>query len=221
MVSEPPAEGDDGVDVRNDALARLLGDPLVWDEPPAGLEDQVVAAIAAEAAGQQGSSPATAPAPGGAVVTSRRPWARPFLAGVGAAAAIVLLVAGVALFAGGEGEDDRGGTEVALAGTELAPEASADALVADTPLGTVLHLDVRDLPPAPEGAFYEVWMRQEGDDGDAVSAGTFHMRGGDGEVELWSGVPPERYPVVTVTLQQEGEGPESSGQVVLRGTVEP
>ena len=37
---------------------------------------------------------------------------------------------------------------------------------------------------------------------------------------LWSGVDLERYPTLTVTLQQEGAGAESSGQVVLSGTVD-
>ena len=50
-----------------------------------------------------------------------------------------------------------------------------------------------------------------------VSAGTFHMRGGDGSIELWSGVSPDDYPLVTVTIQQEADGAESSGRVVLRG----
>jgi hypothetical protein len=208
----------DGDDERALApLDALLSDPLVWEEPPAELEDVVLAAVAAEVA-EVGPRPSAGargvPAWGG------RSWVRPFLAGAAAAAvAAVLLVVVVGAFDGGEADRD-GGTEVALIGTDLAPEASADALVADTPLGTVLHLDVTGLEGAPEGSYYEVWLRQEGDDGDAVSAGTFHLRGGDGEIELWAGVTPEQYPVVTVTLQEEGGGAESSGQVVLRGRVD-
>jgi hypothetical protein len=41
-----------------DALSRLLGDATVWDEPPAALEDAVLAAIAAEAATAGPSGPA-------------------------------------------------------------------------------------------------------------------------------------------------------------------
>jgi hypothetical protein len=63
---------------------------------------------------------------------------------------------------------------------------------------------------------YEAWLRKDADVG--VSAGTFHLRGGDGELELWAGVSIEDYPLVTVTLQDEAD-PVSSGQVVLRALV--
>jgi hypothetical protein len=59
------------------------------------------------------------------------------------------------------------------------------------------------------------------DDGDLVSIGTFHLRGGAAMVTLWSGVPLEDYPTLTVTLQREGAGTDSSGEVVLRGSLVP
>ena len=200
----------------------LLQDPRVWEEPPPELEDLVVAAIVAEAAARPEQDDEGAadrrPATGAAVARGEgRRWVRPFLAGVGAAAAAAVLVLLVV-----QGPDDggpSGGTEVALAGTELAPDASADAVVTDTPQGTVVDLDVQGLQPAPPGTYYEAWLRQEGPEGELVSAGTFHLRGGDGRVSLWAGVAPEDYPLLTVTLQPEGGGPASSGDVVLRGRV--
>jgi hypothetical protein len=45
------------------------------------------------------------------------------------------------------------------------------------------------------------------------------MRGGDDDVELWSGVPLDRYPTLTVTLQEEGGSQQSSGRAVLSGDV--
>lgn len=59
-------------------------------------------------------------------------------------------------------------------------------------------------------------MRIDADTG--VSAGTFHMRGGDDEVELWTGVTADEYPLLTVTIQEVGQA-ESSGRVVLKGTI--
>jgi hypothetical protein len=56
--------------------------------------------------------------------------------------------------------------------------------------------------------------------GDLVGIGSFHMRGGDATVTLWSGVPLVKYPTVSVTIQTEGAGEASSGEVVLRGTLE-
>lgn len=208
------------------ALEGLLGNDAVWVEPPADLEDAVVAAIAAEAAATGISPPATASVP--APVTARPgesmgatdnvvAFRRRALPVLGAAAAIVLLVFGVTVTVGGGGDGPEGRI-VELAATDLAPGASAEADVVDTPSGVKILLDVSGLPPAPEGGFYQAWVRNA--DG-GVSAGTFHLRGGDSEIELWSGVPIDDYPLITITIQMEGEGPESSGQVVLRGEISP
>jgi hypothetical protein len=134
---------------------------------------------------------------------------------VAAAAAIVILagLAGILVRSGG----DDGGQEFAVAGTELAPEASAVATVEETGSGVSIELDVSGLPPAEPGTYYQAWVK--GPDG-LVTVGTFHMRGGDDKVDLWSGVPLDRYPTLTVTLQQEEAGQESSGRVVLTGDVE-
>ncbi len=138
----------------------------------------------------------------------RRLW--PALAAV--AAALVLL-GGFALFAGSD--DGVDGVELALAGTDLAPDASAQVVVTDTPQGTRIDLDLTGLPPAPAGSYHEAWLRQSPEIG--VSAGTSHLQGGDGSVELWAGVTLDDSPLVTVTLQEEGAGAESSGRVVLTG----
>lgn len=144
---------------------------------------------------------------------ARRRWVGPLL---GAAAALVL-VAAVGLASLTLRGDDDPDLEVALVGTDLAPDATAVAEVTGTPMGTRLVLDVTGLPPAPDGQYYEAWLRQSPEIG--VSAGTFHLRGGDGAIELWSGVTVDRYPLITVTIQDEDAGAMSSGRVVLKGTV--
>ncbi len=201
------------------ALTDLLGNDAVWAEPPAGLEDAVVAAIAAEAAasGRSTSTAEPAPAPAPPVGDNVVPFRRRLLPVVGAAAAVLIAVFGLATVLSSD-DDGPEGRIVELAATDLAPGASAEADVVDTPSGVKILLDVSGLPPAPEGGFYQAWVRNaEG----GVSAGTFHLRGGDSEIELWSGVPIDDYPLITVTIQMEGEGPESSGQVVLRGEIRP
>jgi hypothetical protein len=110
--------------------------------------------------------------------------------------------------------DDGSGFDVA--GTELAPEASAVATVEELGSGVAIELDVSGLPPAEPGTYYQAWVK--GAEG-LVTVGTFHMRDGDDSVELWSGVPVDRYPTLTVTLQEEGGGQESSGRVVLSGEI--
>ena len=242
----------DGVDDPDAFVAALLSDPDVWSAPPAGLEDSLVAAIAAEAgrapitgvpttpdaisfepASSEPASPqplpapsptsepmpptaeVPPPAPGGDVVDlsarRRRRWGVGALA---AAAAAVVVIGGAVVVSNRDDDTRTFDTAIALGGTDLAPEAEGVAEVTTTPLGLRIILDVRDLPPAEPGTFYQAWVRNET---GGVSAGTFHLRGGGGEIELWSGVPIEDYPIITVTLQTEGEGPASSGMVVLRG----
>ncbi len=101
-----------------------------------------------------------------------------------------------------------------LIGTDLAPRAYADVRIVETPAGLVLRLEVYGLDPAPPGTYYQGWV-MAGE--DAVGVGTFHMRGGDGAVSLWSGVDPDTYRVLVVTLQSENAGPQPSSDVVLRG----
>lgn len=188
---------------RGDTLAPLLGNVTVWSDPDATLEDGIIAAVVAE----QPPMPASRPIPWPGAI---RRWLGPVAVGV--AAAIVVLIAASVV----DGDADRGTTGVAvvLAGTELAPASSAVATVADTPLGTRIDLDVSGLAPAGQDEYYEAWMWN--DDGDAVSAGSFHLRGGDGSIELWAGVGLADYPRITVTRQRESDGVEPSGEVVLR-----
>ena len=69
-----------------------------------------------------------------------------------------------------------------------------------------------------EGSHYEGWLRA--DDGEMVSVGTFHMRGGDGSVVLWSGMRVAEYSTLIVTKQVERSADDSHDQVVLEGEIE-
>jgi len=227
------------------ALASLLSSPDMWGPADPALEDSIVAAIANEAAAVETPEvpdfesdvtaptlaavrdPAPTPAPGvdpapratvdaaheddglaAVIPISRfRRTAVTFLAGAAAAAALIF---GIGSFVG----NDEEGVFLALEATDLAPEATAEVELVETPIGTLIRLDVADLPPSPPGSYYEAWLRIDGETG--VSAGTFHLRGGDGEIVLWAGVSPETYPLFTITIQDEAQ-PESSGVVVLRG----
>lgn len=212
-------------------LRGLLGDPAVWAEPAPGGADALVAAIRAESGG---AAPGPAPSPvaedddapvvvpaATAIDTARtrRAGPRPTRRWIatGAAAAVLAVVAGM-IGAGlaDDGGDQPEGTEFAISGTDLAPRASAVATVNMLGAGIGIRLDVQGLPPAAPGTYYEAWV--SGPDGK-VSAGTFHMRGGDDGVYLWSGVDPDRYPTLSVTLEDEDGDPASSGRVVLDGPV--
>jgi len=192
-----------------DALGPSLRDRAVWSEPPASLGDSIVAAIAAERVTSP-APPATADLD---VQRGRRRPAR-WLGAVAAAALVLAIGAGVVLTREG---DEQPGEQLAITGTDLAPDASATAVVDDTGAGVAIRLDLRGLEPAPEGQYYQGWLRNA--EGELVSIGTFHMRDGDATITLWAGVEVKDYPTLTVTLQTEDEGTGSSGQVVLRGSL--
>jgi Anti-sigma-K factor rskA, C-terminal len=185
----------------------LLADDAVWAEPrPTGVDD-LLAGIEAESGGSVAAAARTARPQAPARARSR-------LMLVAAAAGIVVLAGVVGILVRAADDDAR--QNFAVAATELAPGASAVATVEEAGSGVAIELDVRGLPPAEPGTYYQAWVK--GPDG-LVTVGTFHMRGGDDNVELWSGVPLDRYPTLTVTLQEEGAGQQSSGRVVLSGDV--
>jgi hypothetical protein len=186
----------------------LLADESVWAEPASDGVEDLLAAIEAESAGR--AAPGVRPS---AASARRRAVRRRALIALSAAAALVIVVGAVGIVAR---SGDDGGREFDVAGTELAPEASAVATVDERGSGVAIELDVRGLPPAEPGTYYQGWVK--GAEG-LVTVGTFHMRAGDDTVDLWSGVPLDRYPTLTVTLQDEGGGQESSGRVVLSGQV--
>jgi len=177
-------------------LRDLLADPDGWAEPPAGLLGQITATIDRERAMPTVGN-------GRRRQIKRRRTVRAGAVALLAAAAVVI---GIAVTRG------PATTDVVLAGTRLAPAASATAKLHATPSGLAIELDVSGLPPSAPGYFYQAWMK--GPRG-LVTIGTFHMRGGPGTVELWSAVSLADYPAITVTREPEDGNPASSGQVVL------
>lgn len=185
---------------RLDLIRGVLAEEATWAEPPPEVADGVLAALGRE------SVPALS-----AVPERGSRW--PLIAAVvGGAAALVALVLSTVAVLGQEQE-----TIVAMAGTELEESAQGEAAVRPADAGWWIRLDVTGLPPAPDGSYYEGWVWS--DDGAGVSIGTFHLRGAEAAVVLWSGVPLADYPSIWVTLENEAEGPEASDQVVMTGRI--
>jgi hypothetical protein len=179
------------------AFGELLRSQAVWEELPAGLEDSIVAAIGTEV---ELSTPAS---------TRRRPRWLTVVAAIVVAFGLGALVTQL-----GDGDPDKPAvTEFALSPTDLAGSATGTIELAELRNGLRIILAVDSLPPAPEGQFYEAWMRKA-DSG--VSAGTFHMRGETGAIELWAGVLNDAYPIFSITLEDEDGDPSSSGRVVMK-----
>ncbi len=185
------------------ALAALLSRAEPWDEPPRDLEDAVVAAIADEAATAR---PLTVPSR--ADTRARAVWSRSRM--LGAAAAIAVVVAGLVLMTRGSTD----GVTFALEGTDAEPGATASVVVSATPAGLKILLDCDGLPGAPDGYMYEAWV---GDGTIGVSAGTFHLRGGDGPIELWAGVTGNEFHRLWITLEPIDDDASSSSDARMRG----
>lgn len=183
---------------RLDRIRSLLGRAETWAEPPAGLLEDILEATDREPA-------RVMPAP------RRRPR---YLPGLSIAAVLAIVLVGLILFLD-QGPAEQDDMVVALAGTELAPGARGEARIDETPAGWYIRLQVDGLPPAPEGSYYEGWLWREG---EGVSIGTFHLRSSE-PIALWSGVSPDEYPVVRITLQDVGGGPAASDRVMMAGTI--
>ena len=192
-----------------DRLLATLRQQELWVDPPADLEDRTLAALRAEV--ETSARTVDELSVARERRSRRRRWAPVLVAA--AAAVAVGAVATVAVTENNEPE----AAVVALAGTELEPDATGRASITPVDSGFEIELDINGLPPASAGTYYQGWLRNE--EGDAVTIGTFHGREGTDDIILWSGVDIAEYPMVTVTVQEEGAGAESSGQVVLRGEI--
>ena len=155
-----------------------LADPVI---PPAGLRDRIAAAALTDAPARPTPIAPLAPPPPAPVVARAvepsslvRPepafWQRAAVWAT-AAAALLLISLGL-LYWNLQLRSEIGATPpvetLALATTAMAPQASGE--VHYMPQQGVLMLDVKDLPPLPEGYVYEVWLIGEG---NPVPAGVF------------------------------------------------
>jgi hypothetical protein len=205
-----------------DELRSLLGETSIWDEPDPSLEDRVVAAIATAAAGAE-----TGPGPvrGAAAETARvarsgraargRPafWLRrPRLALGGlAAAAVVAIVVGVVVT---RSSPTPLHFAMVVSGSSLAPRAHGSAELTKTASGWRIELSATGLPHLAGSHYYQAWLKNAA--GVLVPVGTFNDAV---RVTLWSGVPVTTFRSLTVTVQQLGGNPASSGRRVLTGTI--
>lgn len=185
----------------------LLSEGDTWADPPPALQEAILAAMRRERLAAP-AQPTPLPVRQAPPLSRNRLWL-----GVAAAALAILAVGvGVTLLRGSPPD-----ATATLTATALAPGASGRAEFRDTPSGFKIELDTSGLPPAAPGTYYQAWLKNA--DGQLVTIGTFHARGGGENIILWSAVDPSDYPTITVTVQQEGAGPQSSGKVVLAGKI--
>jgi hypothetical protein len=204
------------------ALRAELGSPSIWEEPGAGLEDLVVAAVVREAGAHAPAPSRTqdqparrrAVAPAGlrsllARLSSRRP-----ALSVAMAVAVAAVVAAV-VFAANQG-DSAPEQEFAMVvlGTSLAPRAHGSATLTKMSSGWQIKLSATGLSRRDGRDFYEAWLKNPA--GTLVPVGTFNDAR---QVTLWSGVPVTKFRALTVTQQVANGNPASSGRRVLTGKI--
>jgi hypothetical protein len=175
-------------------LDDVLGDAALWVEPRSGLEDDVVRAIA------------DAPAP------PRRDHSRVRRVVIGVAAAVAAIAIAFAVV-GTTGRSSHA-YKAQLTATKIAPGAHATAAIDRAQNGFHITLDPDHLPTLTAGEFFEAWLKNA--QGVGAPIGTFSS---GGRVTLWSGVSPSSFAILTVTIETVGEGPGSSGRVVLQGVL--
>ena len=206
LAGEATADVDDATRADLDELRGFLADPAVWAEPRPGLEEDIVAAIAGEAAQRTAVSP---PTPDHA--TRQRTHRLRNVLAVAAAVAVLGLGGFVLLTSIG----DDGATEFSLQPTDVVPGASGSGSARRTDSGWRIELDASGLPRLDDGRFYQAWLRN--DDDVLVPIGTFN-EGRD--VVLWSGVTPVEFSTITVTVEEADGDQASSGRRVLVGTID-
>ncbi len=220
-----------------DAVRTELAEAATWEEPRAGLEDEIVARLLAEpgpAAREdradpalRTSAPSSPPVVSLAEARARRSRTVAVVASLVAAAAIVVAVVGFATRPAAttvESASGPAGTTTAppsarptigpgvvapLNGTDLLPGAAGTVRLDETESGVWIRMDATGLPRRDDGAFYQAWVKTPN---GLVPIGTFHT--GD-DVVLWSGIPIAGTDAVTVTLEENDGNQESSGQRVL------
>jgi hypothetical protein len=212
LAGEPARALDPAGRAELDDLRALLADPSVWAEPGPGLEEDVTAAVVRAAANAQAEPDGS----GQAITVRRRRVRRPRVVAAMAGLTAVAAAAAIALVVGLGGGTHPLQYQAALAGTALAPDASAQVTLTQTTSGWQVVLHGSGLPRLDNGYYYEAWLKNPA--GILVPIGTFNQ---PQDVTLWAGVPPTQYPAISITRQRANGNPKSSGQRVLVGVAHP
>jgi hypothetical protein len=219
-----PATDDPALDPADraylDRARRTLSEPTTWDGPPAELEDRLLelAAVTPQdeetGPGAAGRDRANRRGAASTRLSSPRAGRLRLLAVAVAAAAAAVVFAVVVPQVARQAPIEH----YAMAGTQLAPTATAAVDVESKSAGDAITLHITGLTAAPAGSYYAGWLTGPA---GTVPVGTFHWRKGGIPIELWSGVDTAAYPDFVITLQREGQSPVRSDQVVLRGSLRP
>lgn len=192
------SDHDDLSDMDSETIA-LVEQSLPRVTPPADLFDRVLAEVKPEAI---------------VIPFAPRPRRRLGLAvatGVAAAAATILVA--VLIFRSGDGAPVDG--RAAIAGKSDPAVTGEAVLHGSTAAGGTLHVSLRDVPPAPDGHHYEVWVLRRGVT-EMEAVGVFDPT--STYVELDLPLPgPGDYAAVDVSVEDNGGSPAHSDTSLAGG----
>jgi anti-sigma-K factor RskA len=108
--------------------------------------------------------------------------------------------------------------ELALSATSVAPQAGAELRGERVGDNLKVELEAWGLPEPRVGEYYEMWYAKKG--GGRISCGTFTVRPeGHTTVSMSAPASSVDYPEVEITLEPDDGDPDSSGKVVLKGSL--
>jgi anti-sigma-K factor RskA len=200
-----------GCDICRAEVEELQGLPELMDraappiEVPPGLRERTFAAVERAAADRR-----------------RAPLLR--LVAV-AAALMVALLGGVVVSQLGDGGGRGQVIELALTAQEgVSGRATAKLRPVDD--GVAVDMEVSGLAPNQPGTVYECWFVGPGDSlerPNRVSAGTFTVgAGGSASLRMHSAADLRRFPVLGVTLEEDGGNPRRTGdKIFVSGPIAP
>jgi anti-sigma-K factor RskA len=144
---------------------------------------------------------------------ARRRWLGPAAAVASVAAAAVVAIA--VLAGGGDGLGDPD-VRVAITGKDSAVTGTA-ALYTPAAAGGMVRVSLDDVPAAPSGHHYEVWVLREGSD-EMEAVGSFTPTSSRVELELPLPSPGD-YAAIDISIEENGGPPAHSGTSLAGGAV--
>jgi len=193
-------------------MSRLSDEDFVRHEPPPGLWDSLSERIAS----YERSTVEDMQPPRVASLASRRRGPGRSTQVLLAAAALVLVIATGALVVRQLGSSTPQSVATAdLLQLEPLGRTSASARLISEDGTSRLVIDAKNMPPAPEGQSYELWLI----DSEVTDPRSLGVVTGSEQVTVPASIDPKTHPIVDISLEPNDGDSGHSGHSLMRGTL--